>query len=56
MSDEGIYYIYQTRYAFFIADDDIEEMIYDQWVSSTPYSGKGEVSAETRKGVTELLV
>lgn len=56
MSDEGIYYIYQeklTVYTFFIADDDIEEMIYDDEFQVLHIVGKGEVSAETRKGVTE---
>ena len=43
MSDEGIYYIYQeklTVYTFFIADDDIEEMIYDDEFQVLQYSGK----------------
>lgn len=56
MSDEGIYYIYQeklTVYTFFIADDDIEEMIYDDEFQVLHIIGKGEVSSETRKGVTE---
>lgn len=56
MSDEGIYYIYQeklTVYTFFIADDDIEEIIYDDEFQVLHIVGKGEVSAETRKGVTK---
>ena len=56
MSDEGIYYIYQeklTVYTFFIADDDIEEIIYDDEFQVLHIVGGGEVSAETRKGVTK---
>ena len=56
MSDEGIYYIYQeklTVYTFFIADDDIEEIVYDDEFQVLHIVGKGKISAQTRKGVTE---
>ena len=56
MSDEGIYYIYQERltvYTYFIADSDIDEIVYDEDFQVLHIIGKGEVTAQTRKGATE---
>lgn len=56
MSDEGIYYIYQeglTVKTYYIADEAIEEMVYDETYHVLYLRGTATLTPENRKGVGE---
>lgn len=55
MSDEGIYYIFQkklTVYTFFVADNDIEEMVYDEKFQVLYLKGSGRMTTQSRSGIS----
>lgn len=56
MSDKGIYYIFQkklTVYTFFIADNDIKEIIYDEKFQILYLKGDGIMTLQSRSGISK---